>query len=740
VTWELAVYWLLVLSAGLVLVDLVPLDWRLAERLAAALLVGVVASSLLSLGLSLWLGLGVGAALISPSFLLLAAVSVRARNWLDRLRLGPGGWGSWLAEEWDRRGTRAGLLVTVVVGVAFYLIFTRALVGTGGEISANYPTVWSDWSVHASYVESFLLGHNLPPNDTLESATGLRYPFLPDFQSALLAGLGQNIWGALDVPSWLISWAAGVLVWQLALRVTRRISAASLALALALLGGGLGFIGLYGDGCQQLAHTESGFSASSCTSLTLKTPGAAAAFVVHLPTELTHLPRSYDGQDQTDPPVADLEWYEPLLAYWLPQRDFEYGMGLVALLSLLLWEAYRGRRRGLLLAAGVGAAALPWFNPFGYLVMALVALWWLGRQRWWRGLWLYFLPFLLLGLPRMLYVVTGAHGQLANPVGTNLYPQLDVGWLAHAATSCTAAQFNQGVSCDALYLAGASPLTAASYLVQTLAQPSVWAETAGFWLANTGIFTLLALALLIMRRVPSRVRAELGELELIRFWAPFWILFLIGNLVITQPWNWDNTKLLDYWYVGAAIPVAWLICAFGGRGWWRLPATVAVISLILSGLLSMDMALIGQSSLAQAPTTSTRVSFAGSQEEVVARAVLRRTAPSAVFLTEGQPNEPVSVLAGRTTMLAYDGWLWSYGQPLRQRLQAERTIYAGCSTLGKCAVGRLLLAYDVSYIEFEPGDYNNISTNESWYEAQHLPVVVRTRSYLILDVRSLWSR
>ncbi|MGC2191858.1 MAG: hypothetical protein WA751_05960 [Candidatus Dormiibacterota bacterium] len=739
-TWELAVYWLLVLSAGLALVDLVPLDWRLAERLAAALLVGVVASSLLSLGLSLWWGLGPGAALISPSFLLLVAVGVRARNWWERLRLGPGGWGSWLAREWDRRGTRAGLLVTVVVGVAFYLIFTRALVETGGSITASYPTVWSDWSVHASYAQSFLLGHNLPPNDTLESATGLGYPFLPDFQSALLAGLGQNIWGALDVPSWLISWAAGVLIWQLALRVTRRTSAASLALTLALLGGGLGFIGLYGDGCQQLAHTEPGFSASSCTSLTLKTPGAAAAFVAHLPTELTHLPRSYDGQDQTDPPVADLEWYEPLLAYWLPQRDFEYGMGLVALLSLLLWEAYRGRRRGLLVAAGVGAAALPWFNPFGYLVMALVALWWLGRQRWWRGLCLYFLPFLLLGLPRMLYVVSGAHGQLANPVGTNLYPQLDVGWLAHAATSCTAAQFNQGVSCDALYMAGASPVTAVSYLAQTLAQPSVWAETAGFWLANTGIFTLLALALLIMRRVPSRVRAELRELEFIRFWAPFWILFLIGNLVITQPWNWDNTKLLDYWYVGAAIPVAWLICALGGRGWWRLLATLAVISLILSGLLSMDMALIGQSSLAQAPTTSTKINFAGSQEEEVARAVLRHTAPSAVFLTEGQPNEPVSVLAGRTTVLAYDGWLWSYGQPLRQRLQAERTIYAGCPTLGKCAIGRLLRAYDVSYIEFEPGDYNNISTNQSWYEAQHLPVLVRTRSYLILDVRSLWSR
>ena len=739
-TWELAAYWFLVLAAGMALIDLVALDWRLAERLAAALLIGVVASSLLSLALSLWWGVGPGAALLAPGLLLFGAVGVRARNWFRRLRLGPGGWGSWLVREGHRAGTIAGLLVTVVVGAVFYLVFTRALVETGGSISASYPTVWSDWSVHASYAQSFLLGHNLPPKDTLESATGLRYPFLPDFQSALLAGLGQNIWGALDVPSWLISWSAGVLIWHLASRVTRRNSAAFVALLLALVGGGLGFVGLYGDGCQQLASTEAGFRASSCTSLTLETPGAAVAFVAHLPTELTHLPRSYDGQDQTKPPVADLQWYEPLLAFWLPQRDFEYGLGLVALLSLLLWEAYRGRRKSLLVAAGVGAAALPWFNPFGYLVVGLVGLWWLGRQRWWRGLGLYFVPFLLLGLPRMLYVVTGPHGELANPVGTNLYPQLDVGWLAHAATSCTAAQFNHGSVCDALYLTGASPITAVSYLAQTLIQPSVWAETAGFWLANTGIFTLLALALLLLRRVPSRVRAELRELELIRFWAPFWLLFLIGNLVITQPWNWDNTKLLDYWYVGAAIPVAWLICALGGRGWWRVPATLAVISLVLSGLLSMDMALIGQSSLSQTPTTPTQLGFAGPQEYVVARAVLQHTAPTAIFLTEGQPNEPVSVLAGRTVVLAYDGWLWSYGQPLRQRLRAVETIYAGCPAQGTCAVGRLLRAYDVSYIEFEPGDYNHINSNVNWYEAQHLPVLVRTASYLILDVRSLWSK
>ncbi|MFZ0169850.1 MAG: hypothetical protein WAL64_10630 [Candidatus Dormiibacterota bacterium] len=739
-TLALVGYWLLILASGAALVDLVPLDWWLAERLAASLLVGVVASALLSFGLALWWGQGEAATLSAPALLLVLGVGVGARSWMNRLRLGPRGWWSRIAREWNRVGSIGSLLATLLVGIAFYFIFTRALTESAGSIVANYPTVWSDWSVHTSYAQSFLLGHNLPPQDSLESATGLRYPFLPDFQSTLLETLGQNLVGALDIPSWLISWAGGVLLWHLAYRVTRRAPAAFVALLLATLGGGLGFVGFYGDGCQQLAHAQAGFNAADCTSLSSKTAGAAAAFVAHLPTELVHLPRSYDGQNQADPPVADLQWYEPLLAFWLPQRDFEYGIGLLALLSLLLWEAYRGRRRVPLLAAGLGAAALPWFNPFGYLVVLVLGIWWLGRQGWWRGLALFLGPALVLGLPRLLYILSGPHGQLAGPVGANLYPQLDVGWLAHAASSCTAAQFNLGSTCDALYISGASPLTMASYLAGSLLNPSVWAETAGFWLANTGIFTLLAVAVLLLRRSSSALATELKELELIRFGAPFWLLFLIGNLVITQPWNWDNTKLLDYWYVGAAIPVAWLLCAFGRSRWWRLAAGLGVLSLILSGLLSMDAALIGQSSLSQSKATAGDIAFAGSQEAVVGRAVRRDTAPKAIFLTEGQPNEPVSVLAGRTLMFAYDGWLWSYGQPLSARLRAVDTIYAGCPSVGTCQVGSLLRAYDVSYVEFEPGDYNNITINEAWFKAKDLPVVVRTQNYLILNVRSLWSR
>ena len=741
---EVVAYWLLTLLAGQVVADAVPLRWGLVERLAAAALLGVVGSTIVGFLLAFWLGVGPGAALGGPAALLLIGVGARWPVWRRRAMAGPARWRGRLESELLEQHLFWAIGVGLVLGVGLWLIFTRTMTETAGGGLLTASNVWADWSVHTSYVQSFLLGHNLPPMDSLEAATKMRYPFLVDFQPALLESLGQNLYGALDMASFVVCWAATILIWHLALRVTSRPVAATIALSLVLLGGGLGFYGAYSDGCQQLAKTQADFDATSCTHLDSGTPGAVVSFVAHIPTELTHLPRSYDGEGPAAPSITDLEWYEPLLVYWMPQRDFAFGMGMVALVAILLWEAVRERRRGTLLAAGVVGATLPFFNPFGFMVAGLLGFWWLLRRRWGAGLVAYLVPLLALGLPPLWSVISGPHGQLNGPVGSNLFPQVDLGWLSHAATVCTSAQFHslggQAAGCDAIYLAGSSASTVAEYLLHTLSQPSFYTSFAGFWISNTGIFTILALALTVLCLVPGRVREECRKLGLIGFWAPFWAIFLLANLVVTQPWNWDNTKLLSYWYMGAAIPIAWLLVAAPRRLLGRILAGLAVASLVLSGLLSLDAAFVGQSDYSQAPPSGSQVTFGGAAEEQVAAVVKAKTSPKAVFLTEGQPNDPVTTLAGRSVVLAYDGWLWSYGQPLSGRYDAVEAMYAGCPSGSKCQVGSLLRRYRVSYGEVESGDYNNIRLNQAWYQNQDLPVLVRSGGYVIYDVRSLWSR
>ncbi len=733
----IAAYWLLVVLAGTAEADAIPFAWRPVERWAAALTLGLVSSTALSFGLALGLGLGAGSALAGPALLILIFAACRWRIWWARVDrdwvLGHiSGWARWSPE------TRWAVLVAALLGLAFWLLFRGALYpGPGGALLAN-SHVWGDWSVHASYAQSFLLGRNLPPADSLESGTAMRYPFLVDFQPALLEAVGQNLYGSLDMASFVIGWAATVLIWHLALRVTTRPLAASVAISLVLLGGGLGFAASYPDGCQQLAATHPGYPAGACTTLSSATPAAVVGFLGHLPFELTHLPRSYDGEGPAAPALPDLQWYEPLLAFWMPQRDFAYGMALVALTLSLTWDSLVRKRSRPLVAAGVVGAALPFFNPFGYLVVGLAGMWWLARRGRVRGLVAFLAPLVVLGAPQLWFVVSGPHGQLGGPVGTNLFPQLDLGWLSHAATACTQAQFRTGATCDSLYLTGTSPPTIAAFLAHTLTQPSFYLSFVGFWLSNTGLFCLLALAVVGLARLPLRLGHDVRRHRLVGFAAPFWAVFLIANLVVTQPWNWDNTKLLSYWYLGAAVPVAWLLTA-GRRPWLKALAALAMASLVLAGVLSLDAGFVGQSNLAGSAPVGASATFASPNAQRVAAAVRAKTGPHAIFLTEGQPNDPVTTLAGREVMLAYDAWLWSYGQPLARRYQAVATIYRGCQSGRPCQVGALLRRYRVSYIEFEPGDYNQIAVNRRWFEAQHLPVVVRAGGYLILRVTGLWS-
>lgn len=730
-----SLYWVLVVAAGVGLALFIPLRWRPLELLAAGVAVGLVGSTLGGFLLALAVGVGPVAALLPPAVLLAGAGVGHGLLRFRRLRRGTVGMSAWVRG----RGARWEVGAAVGAGLLCWFLFARALQsGPDGTLLAA-ANLWADWSVHTSYAQSFLLGGNLPPGDSLEVLTAMRYPFLVDFQPALLEALGQNLAGALDMPSLAIAWAAMVLIFHLALRATHRPGAASLALALVLFGGGLGFIGMYGDGCSQLAATNPNFRASACTSLSTATPGAVVAFVGHLPAELTHLPRYYDGQNQANPPVADLQWYEPLLVYWMPQRDFAYGMALVALASLLLWDGVRRRRRSLAVAAGLVAAALPLFNPFGYLFAGLVALWWSGRQRWWQGTMAFLLPAVILGLPQLLFVISGPHGAASGPLGPNLFPALDLGWLSHAVPTCTAAQAAQNGACAAIYLQGAAPGLLAAYVIHTLAEPSFYGGLLGFWLANTGVFVLLAGALAVLPALRGRLGRELRRRRLLGFWAPAWIAFLIANVVVTQPWNWDNTKLLSYWYLGAAIPVAFLLTS-AARGWaGRGLSFLVAASLLLSGVLSLLAGQEGLSNLAQAAPQGAVVTMDGGQAVRVAREVMTRTAKTAVFLTEGQPNDPVTTLAGRRVVLGYYGWLWSYGQPLAQRYRAVQEMYAGCPATGACRLGELLRHYRVSYVEFESGDYNQISANLAWYRTQHLPVLVRTTQYEIFKVTSLWS-
>ena len=86
-------------------------------------------------------------------------------------------------------------------------------------------------------------------------------------------------------------------------RLTGGLGAGVIAVTLTLLGGGIGFWFFFGDAAR-----------------------------LGLINALTHIPRAYD---RFDPPV-NIQWYNPILSYYLPQRSFVFGAAIVMAMLLLL--------------------------------------------------------------------------------------------------------------------------------------------------------------------------------------------------------------------------------------------------------------------------------------------------------------------------------------------------------------------------------------------------------------------
>ena len=136
------------------------------------------------------------------------------------------------------------------------------------------------------------------------------------------------------------------------------------------------------------------------------------------------------------------------------------------------------------------------------------------------------------------------------------------------------------------------------------------------------------------------------------------IIFAACNLVVFQSWNWDNTKLLVYWYLVMALLIGALAASWWRGTWPRVAAIVLVAPVLLTGTLVVLRLL---------PWTPPQDSVTGpytianTQELQLASTIDRVTPKGAVVLTFGRPNDPVLAVAGRIGVMGYGGWLWSYG-------------------------------------------------------------------------------
>jgi hypothetical protein len=215
------------------------------------------------------------------------------------------------------------------------------------------------------------------------------------------------------------------------------------------------------------------------------------------------------------------------------------------------------------------------------------------------------------------------------------------------------------------------------------------------------------------------------------------IIFAACNLVVFQSWNWDNTKLLVFWYLVIGLLIGALAASWWRGVWPRVAAIVLVAPVLLTGTLVV-LRLLPWTPPQNAITGP--YTIANTQELQLASTIDRVTPDGSVFLTFGRPNDPVLAVAGRIGVMGYGGWLWSYGISFETRYLDVQTMYTGCAAgVSTCPVFSLLHQYGVSYVEIDdrladPGAIDSRS-GLTWWSEQGLPVVARTDHITIYDVR-----
>ncbi len=376
----------------------------------------------------------------------------------------------------------------------------------------------------------------------------------------------------------------------------------------------------------------------------------------------------------------NLQWLNPVLAYLVPQRSTLFGFSLGLIVLVLLWIAVHEKRqwRGFVFA-GLVAGVMPVFHVHAYGTVVALALFWalVSRRREWLA---YFIPALVIGIPILVWMWPPQNtANCSNMASIGGYC-IQVGWLSY-----------------------------------TDWQKYVWLfpfDFAWFWIWNTS----LLVPLLIAGQFLTRWFATAWP----RWFAPMWLWFVVPNVIVLQPWIWDNTKFFVFWALLGSIVVGGVLAHLLQAG--RLRAAIAVAALIL-------LCLSGALDLYRASDFNLNsVQFTDANGLRVAQWARTNTSPDALFVVANDHNSPIPTLAGRRELVGYPAWLWTYGLgDYVQKSDDDKSILDGLPNATD-----LVHKYRVDYVMIGPQEIP-LGANRSYWDS-HGTLVYDDGEYAVYRV------
>lgn len=365
-------------------------------------------------------------------------------------------------------------------------------------------------------------------------------------------------------------------------------------------------------------------------------------------------------------------WINTDLAYFLPQRGFLFAFPITLVILSLLYVGFRKKKTNFFILAGLLAGALPLVQAHSLFVIFLIVV-----------------PF-----------------SIATIFTTKTLKETLTFWAIFAALTTIIAipSFTAISSGDFFKFFRFDP-------GWTSKENIIW-----FWFKNLGLFALVLIAAVFALYKNNRY--------LFYLYLPFLGIFILCNLFIFQPWEFDNSKLLVYWYFTSSIVVAYFL----EEQFFQENCTKKVFG----SLLFLVMIFSGALDIIRTFTPVTDYQIFTNQDLEIATEVKNLTSKDAIFITASNHNNPIPALSGRSTLLGFHGWLWSHGLNYQKREEDIKKIY-----LGGGEAEQLLAKYKVNYVTVSPQEKLEFSINNSYFEKY--PKINLGNNWQIYDTSSLWS-
>jgi hypothetical protein len=646
---------LFITAGGMALTYLYEAEDRFLVRVCAGNVIGAAIFTLAIFVLACFFGLSAGTISVAILLTLIPLVLLVRKTGREAFLA------DWRKFVSDKSGDRlSNLIYYGAIILLLYFFFDRAMFEEKGGIFTGVLHNLGDLHFHLDTIFSFTEEQNFPPDNPSYAGAKFTYPFMADVFAAALVKLGATVREALFWQNITLGFSLVVLLENFTVRLTGNKLAGRIAPLLLLFSGGLGFLIFFKD--------------------LFNTPADLTTFLAHLPNDYTM--RFDEGSFYEIP--WKLRWGNPLITLFITQRSILFGMPLALIVLTQIWKIFSApfddKNKKLIgpLVVGLLCGTLPLVHAHSLLAVLFVAgfaaLFSLDKLKQWLA---FFVGVGLVAGPELLWAMSGSATHLAKFIDWHL------GWDSGNMNSLV------------------------------------------FWIFNLGLFIPLLLVVLVLMLLEQRRDEDGKELisradakKLLLFYIPFGLFFIICNLVKLAPWEWDNIKVLIYWFVGSAPLVALLLAKIWERGkYYPALALAAIFVLTFSGAL--DVYRVG--------SAQEKHSVADPDAVKIADDIKRFAEPKALFLNAPIYNSPVG-LSGRRSLMRYSGHLASYGIDYQEREQDVKTIYGGSALADS-----LLQKYNIEYVMIGPDERDEFKAREDFF--RRFAVVAEEGQYRVYKIK-----